>query len=264
MPAHASCGRPRPALPSGILPLILPPEVISDDQPGNRPRLIELSFIFLFPVALPGSPHGAVALADQHRGRRPVRCPRRLIVLLRWLPVSAGSGRSGLYLTPAVRLVLPRTQGVAEEGRGVTVDHVTIYLGAVAHPEFMVAALPCRRAPVTGGSRGDLRQGAAEHSCAGVMDQHVQVIDVLLSERRDLEAGRQVSSWRQRDGALPADATTDRAAGSSRALDELIPPRFTPSVAATLAGCATSRPTGCGLPRWPGSSPAAAGPRSSP
>ena len=32
----------------------------------------------------------------------------------------------------------------------------------------------------------------------------------------------------------------------------------------TPAGCGTSRPTGCGSPRWHGSSPAGAGPRSSP
>jgi len=73
--------------------------------------------------------------------------------------------------------------------RGVTVDHVTIFRWVQRFaPEFIEAARPCRRAP------GD-RWFADETyvKVAGqwtylyrAVDQHGQVIDVLVSARRDL------------------------------------------------------------------------------
>jgi hypothetical protein len=77
--------------------------------------------------------------------------------------------------------------------RGVTVDHVTIYRWVQRFtPEFIEAARSCRHAP------GD-RWFADETyvKVAGqwaylyrAVDQHGQVIDVLLSVRRDLAAAR--------------------------------------------------------------------------
>jgi transposase-like protein len=56
------------------------------------------------------------------------------------------------------------------------------------------------------------------------IDQHGQVIDVLLSERRDLAAARRFFSRALRAGTVPAEVTTtDRAAAYTRVLDELIP-----------------------------------------
>jgi transposase, IS6 family len=43
------------------------------------------------------------------------------------------------------------------------------------------------------------------------VDQHGQVIDVLLSIRRDLAAVRRFFTRAMRAGAIPAEVTTDRA-----------------------------------------------------
>ena len=55
------------------------------------------------------------------------------------------------------------------------------------------------------------------------VDQHGQVIDVLLSMRRDLAAARRFFTRALRTGTIPAEVTTDRAPVYPRVLDELIP-----------------------------------------
>ena len=55
------------------------------------------------------------------------------------------------------------------------------------------------------------------------VDQHGQVIDVLLSVRRDLAAARRFFTSALRAGTVPAEVTTDRAPVYPRVLDELIP-----------------------------------------
>jgi transposase-like protein len=98
--------------------------------------------------------------------------------------------------------------------RGVTVDHVTIYRWVQRFtPEFAEAARPCRQAP------GD--RWFADETCIKVggqwaylyraVDQHGQVIDVLLSERRDLPAARRFFLRALRAGTIPVEVTTDRA-----------------------------------------------------
>ena len=110
--------------------------------------------------------------------------------------------------------------------RGITVDHVTIYRWVQRFtPEFIEAARLCRHAP------GD-RWFADETyvKVAGrwtylyrAIDQHGQIIDVLLSARRDLAAARRFFSRALRTGTIPAEVTTDRAPAYPRVLDELIP-----------------------------------------
>jgi transposase-like protein len=110
--------------------------------------------------------------------------------------------------------------------RGITVDHVTIYRWVQRFtPEFIEAARPCRHAP------GD-RWFADETyvKVAGIwtylyraVDQHGQVIDVLLSIRRDLAAARRFFTRALRTGTIPAEVTTDRAPAYPRVLDELVP-----------------------------------------
>ena len=110
--------------------------------------------------------------------------------------------------------------------RGITVDHVTIYRWVQRFtPEFIEAARPGRHAP------GD-RWFADETyiKVAGewaylyrAVDQHGQVIDVLLSQRRDLAAARRFFARALRAATVPAEVTTDRAAAYVRVLDELIP-----------------------------------------
>ena len=110
--------------------------------------------------------------------------------------------------------------------RGITVDHVTIYPWVQRFTaEFIEAARPCRHVP------GD-RWFADETyvKIAGrwaylyrAVDQHGQIIDVLLSKRRDLAAARRFFARALRAGAIPAEVTTDRAPAYPRVLDELIP-----------------------------------------
>ena len=77
--------------------------------------------------------------------------------------------------------------------RAITVDHVTIYRWVQRFiPEFIEAARPCRHAP---GDRWFVDETYVK--VAGkwaylyrAVDQHGQVIDVLLSTRRDLAAAR--------------------------------------------------------------------------
>jgi IS6 family transposase len=110
--------------------------------------------------------------------------------------------------------------------RGITVDHVTVYRWVQRFtPEFIEAARPCRHAP------GD-RWFADETyvKVAGqwtylyrALDQYGQVIDVLLSTRRDLAAARRFFTRALRAGMTPVEVTTDRAHVYPRVLDELVP-----------------------------------------
>ena len=110
--------------------------------------------------------------------------------------------------------------------RGATVDHVTIYRWVQRFtPEFIEASRPCRHAP---GNRWFVDETYIK--VAGqwaylyrAADQHGQVIDVLLSARRDLAAARRFFSQALRAGTVPVEVTTDRAAVCPRVLDELIP-----------------------------------------
>jgi transposase-like protein len=61
------------------------------------------------------------------------------------------------------------------------------------------------------------------------VDQYGQVIDVLLSARRDLAAARRFFTTALRAGTIPVEVTTDRAPAYPRVLDELLPRRCTPS-----------------------------------
>ena len=111
--------------------------------------------------------------------------------------------------------------------RGITVDHVTIYRWVQRFtPEFIEAARPCRHAP---GDRWFADEtyvkiaGVRTYLCWAV-DQYGQVIDVLLSTRRDLAAARRFFTRALHAGTVPAEVTTDRATVYPRVLDELIPP----------------------------------------
>jgi transposase, IS6 family len=55
------------------------------------------------------------------------------------------------------------------------------------------------------------------------VDQHGQVIDVLVSERRDAAAARAFFTRAFRSGPAPVEVTTDRAPVYPRVIDELVP-----------------------------------------
>jgi IS6 family transposase len=92
-------------------------------------------------------------------------------------------------------------------------------------PEFIEAARLCRHAP---GDRWFVDETYVKVSSRWTylyraIDQHGQVIDVLLSARRDLAAARRFFTRALRAGTVPAEVTTDRATADARVLDQLVP-----------------------------------------
>jgi IS6 family transposase len=110
--------------------------------------------------------------------------------------------------------------------RGITVDHVTVYRWVQTFtPEFIDAARSARHAT---GNRWSVDETYVK--VAGrwtylyrAADQHGQVIDVLLSERRDGAATRAFFTRAMRFGPGPVEVTTDQAPVHPRVIDELAP-----------------------------------------
>jgi transposase, IS6 family len=110
--------------------------------------------------------------------------------------------------------------------RGIEVDHVSIYRWVQRFtPLFIDAARPCRH------SCGDrwfvdetyLKVSGRWRYLYRAIDQFGQVIDVLLSDRRDAKAARRFFTAALSYSARPAEVTTDRAAVYPRVLDESVP-----------------------------------------
>jgi transposase-like protein len=94
-------------------------------------------------------------------------------------------------------------------------------------PEFIEAARPCRHAPGDRWFVGEryLKVAGKWTYLYRAVDQHGQVIDVLLSARRDQAAARRFFTRALRAaGTVPVEVTTDRAAACPRVLDKLVPP----------------------------------------
>jgi IS6 family transposase len=110
--------------------------------------------------------------------------------------------------------------------RGVHVDHVTIYRWVQTFTlEFIDAARPARHAS---GNRWFVDETYVKVAGGWVylyraVDQHRQVIDVLVSTRRDGAAARRFFARAFSRGPAPVDVVTDRAPAYPRVLDELVP-----------------------------------------
>jgi IS6 family transposase len=110
--------------------------------------------------------------------------------------------------------------------RGVEVDHVTVYRWVQRFTSlFADAARPCRHAA---GDRWFVDEtyvkiGGQWRYLYRAVDQYGQVIDVLLSERRDTAAARQFFIRALRHGPAPVEVATDKAPAYLRVLDELFP-----------------------------------------
>ena len=110
--------------------------------------------------------------------------------------------------------------------RGIEVDHVTVYRWVQTFtPEFIDAARPSRHAT---GDRWFVDETYVK--VAGrwtylyrAVDQHGQVIDVLLSTRRDAAAARAFFTRAMTFGPTPVEVTTDRAPVYPRILEDLEP-----------------------------------------
>jgi IS6 family transposase len=110
--------------------------------------------------------------------------------------------------------------------RGIEVDHVTVYRWVQTFtPEFIDVARPARHAT---GDRWFVEQTYVK--VAGrwtylyrTIDQHGQVVDVLVSQRRDARAARTFFTRALRLGPSPIEVTTDQAPVYPRVIDELVP-----------------------------------------
>jgi transposase-like protein len=99
-------------------------------------------------------------------------------------------------------------------GRGVEVDHVTVYRWVQTFTAgFIDAARPARHA--TGGrwfvDQTYVKVAGRWIDLYRAVDQHGQVIDVLVCERRDAAAARALFTRALRSGPAPVEVTTDRA-----------------------------------------------------
>ena len=110
--------------------------------------------------------------------------------------------------------------------RGIEVDHVSVYRWVQTFTlEFIDAARPSRHAS---GDRWFVDETYVK--VAGrwtylyrAVDQHGQVIDILLSQRRDGPATRAFFTRAMGFGPAPIEVTTDRAPVYPRVIDELAP-----------------------------------------
>lgn len=109
---------------------------------------------------------------------------------------------------------------------GVEVDHVTIFRWVQRFTPLLIdAARPCRHMI---GDRWFVDETYAKIAGRWVylyraIDQFGQVIDVLVSEKRDMVATRRFFTRALEHGPSPTEVTTDRAAAYPRVLDELVP-----------------------------------------
>ncbi len=110
--------------------------------------------------------------------------------------------------------------------RGIEVDHVTVFRWVQRFTPLLIdAARPCRHAP---GDRWFVDETYAKIAGRWIylyraIDQFGQVIDVLVSEKRDLVATRRFFTRALDHAPSPIEVTTDRAAAYPRVLDELVP-----------------------------------------
>jgi IS6 family transposase len=110
--------------------------------------------------------------------------------------------------------------------RGIEVDHVTVYRWVQRFsPLFLEAARPCRHAPGDRWFADETYIKVAGRWCYlyRAIDQFGQVIDVMVSQRRDLAAARRFFARALSVGVRPTEVTTDHAAAYVAVLEELVP-----------------------------------------
>ena len=95
-------------------------------------------------------------------------------------------------------------------------------------PLLVEAPRPCRHAPGDRWFVDETCQIAGRGvSLYRAIDQYGQVIDVLVSPKRDLAATRRLFTRALKHGPRPAEVSTDGAPSYPRVLDELVPSHVT-------------------------------------
>ena len=121
--------------------------------------------------------------------------------------------------------VLPRDVEEPLADRGIEADHATVFRWVVRFaPLFAEAAPPCRH---NSGNRWFV--GETQVKVLGrwrylyrAVDKFGQVMDVLVSPKRDKKAARRFFTRALAGDTTPVEVTTDRAAAYPRVLDELL------------------------------------------
>ncbi len=168
---------------------------------------------------------GAAVVIDECRS---LRRPLGRVLGVRRVPVSAGGDHLGGALVSACFGLSYRDVEELLAERGITVDHVTVYRWVQRFTPLLIdAASPRRHAP---GDRWFVDETYVK--VAGrwtylyrAIDQYGQVIDVLVSEKRDLTATRLFFSHALERGPHPTEVNTDRAPAYPRAAAHRLPHR---------------------------------------
>jgi transposase-like protein len=110
--------------------------------------------------------------------------------------------------------------------RGIEVDHVTVLRWVQRFtPLLMDAARPCRHA--VGGrwfvDETYVKMAGRWRDVDRAVDQHGQIIDVYVSNRRGLRAARQFFFTAMSAHGEPEQVVTDKAPALARAITELLP-----------------------------------------
>jgi transposase, IS6 family len=176
---------------------------------------------------------GTVALTDHRLGQAGLMCRR---------PAGVSAAKSSFVVfrfSPEVIMVAVRwylryglsyrdvEELLAE--RGVAVDHVTVFRWVQRFTPLLIdAARLCRHTP---GDRWFVDETYVKVAGLWVylyraIDQYGQVIDVLVSEKRDLVATRRFFTRALEHGSHPIEVSTDRAPACSRVLDGLLPAAY--------------------------------------
>lgn len=133
--------------------------------------------------------------------------------------------------------------------RGIEVDHVTVYRWVQRFTPLLIdAARPCRH---LAGDRWFVDETYVKVSgiwryVYRAVDQHGQVIDVYVSQRRDITSARIFFTTALTAHGDPGEVITDRAPALANVIEDLVPPRCTtpPSTRTTGSNVTTadSRP----------------------
>lgn len=110
--------------------------------------------------------------------------------------------------------------------RGIDADHVTIFRWVQRFTPLLIsAARPCRHAVGDGWFVDEtyVKVAGVWHYLYRAIDQFGQVIDVHLSQRRDLAAARRFFEAAIQNHGRPAEVVTDKAPSLLRVVDELMP-----------------------------------------
>jgi len=185
------------------------------------------------PEAAEGTQGGSVALTDrcQDNEAGSMKCSRRPRP-----PVSMPSGFVGFRFPPDVILLAVRwylryglsyrdlEELLAE--RGIEVDHVTLFRWVQRFTPLLIeAARPCRH---VAGDRWFVDETYVKVSGVSryvyrAVDQHGQVIDVYVSQRRDIASARRFFTAALTVNGDPTEVITDRAPALANVIEELAP-----------------------------------------